>query len=219
MFKAVERAKEGLSAVRTRKDKTFAVAVGNYVRMKVSAWFYGEKADAAELVKLAEEAHAATPTEGTQAALDSALWFRIHVTMIDEDPAYAKIAEKTKRSFGIALVSYLIADKAFQPKLATNPDVKRLVGFMVDEFRRDPDAVTPTSWAMVRSVSPQDAPAIAAKIRVNELLKVQSKVERIMNPDSVGKALSDYWMFQLEGKEKEAKQILTDLAARGIPVP
>lgn len=217
--KAVDRATERLAAVRDRKDRTFAVAASIFVQTKLSAWRVGEKADSAELLKLAEEANAASPSEGTEATLLSAIYFRIHSTMIDRDPAYARIAEKTKRSFGSVLVGYLLADDAFQPELAANSDVKRLVGLIVEEFRRDPDAITPTGWALVRTVSPQDAPEMAVKIQGNERLKVRAAVEHLMSPDSVSQALSDYWMLQLEGKEAAAKKVFADLAKRGIPVP
>lgn len=217
--KAVARATEVLNAVQARKDKTFAAAVSVYVRAKEGAWMLGEKVDAGELVKLADEAHATAPSDASEATLISALVFRVHVTMIEEDPAYAKIAAKTRRSFGSELVRYLIGNKAFQTKLGANPDVKRLVGFVLEEYRRDPDAVNPTECALVRLVSPQDAQKIEEKVKVNERQKVRNRIERLLYPDSVSWALNNYWMLQLEGNEAAAKKVFTDLAARGVPVP
>ena len=131
----------------------------------------------------------------------------------------AGIAAKTKRTFGSLLIRYFIGDKRFQTKIANNPDIKRIVGINLDEFRRDADNIAASEWAMIRAVSPQEAPAIAAKLQVNERLKVHTKIERIMNPDSTSEALNHYWMLQIEGKDSEARQVFAELAARGIPVP
>src|SRR5205823_1828478 len=79
---AVTRATTSLTAARPVGGKTLAVAAGRYVRAKTSAWTLGESADANELVKLAEDAHTSTPSSGTESALELALLFRAHLTLI-----------------------------------------------------------------------------------------------------------------------------------------
>ena len=218
-LKSLARSSESLAAVRSRKDKTFAVAVGSYVRNKGLAWMYGEQVDLMELVTLAEEAHAAAPSEATESTLISALVLRAHSSMIEQDAAYAKLAKKTKRSFGSDLVRYLIGDKSFRAKLAANPDIKRLAAFVLEEFRRDPEAVTATECALVGAVSPEEVAKIEEKIKSNERHRVYGQIERLMQPDSANGAIRDYWMLQLEGKPDQAKKVMADLAARGIAVP
>jgi tetratricopeptide (TPR) repeat protein len=216
--KAVDRATEGLKAARTRKDKTFAVAVGNYVRLKQGGWLFGEKADADELVKLAEEAFAVSPSEGSESVLYSALLFRAHLTSIAEDPAYAKLAEKNKRVLGTNLLRYLIGDKSFQSKLAANPDVKRFAAMTIEEFHRDPEGVMAAQWSIVQAVSPRDAAEIAKAIQGNERLKLRAKIEHILIPGSSSQKLEDYWTLRIDGKEAEAKKLFPDLGpAQGAP--
>ena len=79
--KGLARATEALAATKDRKDRTFAAAVGRYVRSAMMAWWYGTAVDADELVKLADEAHAAAPSDGTEATLSSALAFRGDVAL------------------------------------------------------------------------------------------------------------------------------------------
>src|SRR5207248_7059674 len=107
--KALARAEAVLAAARGRKDRTFAAAAGRYVHAKITAWEYGEKADADELVKLADEAHAAAASDGTESALTAALLFRAHTALARDDAAYAKLADKTKKSLDTWLVYHALA--------------------------------------------------------------------------------------------------------------
>jgi hypothetical protein len=218
--KALARAETALAAAKGRKDRTFAVAAGRYVRAKQSAWEYGEAVDADELVKLAEEAHAAVPSDGTEATLLSALRFRAHVTLARDNPEYAKLADKTKRSLDDWLIYYVLAgDGPLRAKAAANADVKRLAALRLEALKLDPDAVGPTVWVVVRAVNPSEAAAVAEKVKANERPRVRRKIERLLAPLSSHNALDESLALQLEGKDADAKKVLVDLAAKGIPLP
>jgi tetratricopeptide (TPR) repeat protein len=218
--KGVARAAEVLAAVKGHKDRTFAVAVGRYVRTKYAAWHYGEAVDADELVRLAEEAHAAVPSDGTEGTLATALIQRAHGTLTREDAAYARLADKTKRSLGTWLVYYVLAtDGPLRSKAVANADVKRLAARALEEFRLDPDGSGPMTWILLRAALPAEAEAVAAKVKANERLRVRQRIEYLLSPYSANEALDEYMWLLLDGKEAEAKKVLAGLAAKGIPVP
>ena len=114
--KGLARATEALAATKDRKDRTFAAAVGRYVRSAMMAWWYGTAVDADKLVKLADEAHAAAPSDGTEATLSSALAFRAHLALARADKEYAALAERTKRSVGWSLAYHVLATDGAAPR-------------------------------------------------------------------------------------------------------
>jgi tetratricopeptide (TPR) repeat protein len=218
--KRAARAEAALAAARPLKGRTFAVAVGRYVSARQAGWIYGEPADADELVKLAEEAHAAAPSAGSESTLESALLFRAHLALIKESPEYAKAAERTRRSVGNWLVYHVLSsDGPLRAKAAANPDVKRLAEVQVEDFRRDPDGSGPGTWVLLRAVLPAEADAVAKKHKADERERVNQQISRKLHPDSATGALTESWMLMLEGKDAEAKKVLAAVAAKGIPMP
>jgi hypothetical protein len=210
--KALDRAKEGLASARARKDRTFAVAVGNYLRAEALAWSYGDNPDANELVKLAEEAHAAAPSDGTATILSSALLFRAHLNLIGANADYAKLAKKTKRSIGSYLIYYALAtDTPLRAAAAANADMKRLAALRIEDFHLDADEATPNTWLLARAVVPAEAAAIAASVKGNERARVRRKIDRALAPPSAAQALEDYAILSIEGKDEEAKRALGEL--------
>ncbi len=218
--KSLARAETAMAAARGRKDRTFAYAAGRYIHAKEGVWAFGENVDADALVKLAEEAHATAPSDGTESLLVSTLLFRAHTTLIRVDAEYAKLAAKTKRSLGFWLVYCVLAeDGPLKAKVAANPDVKQLAVHVVDEARSDTDEVGPASLALLRAVNPDEAKSIAEKVKANERRRVQATIHRMLSPYSAALTFSEVWLLQLDGKDVEAKKLLAELSARGVPIP
>jgi hypothetical protein len=213
---AVARAQAALAACRPVGGRTLAAAVGRYVQAKTAAWVYGEPADPDELVKLADEVHA-TPSAGTESTLVAALYFRAHLTLARENEEYAKQAERTKRSFGSSLVSYVLAgDGPLRAAAAKNPDVKRLAALAEGAFGRYPDRATAGEWVVLRAVGSAMTAAVAEKARANPRAKAHRALARATAPHAAATALDEYRDLLLEGKEAEAKKAIAALAARGV---
>ena len=135
--KSLARAEAALNAARGRKDRTFAYAASRYIQAKEAMWVFGEKVDADELVKLAEEAHAATPSDGTSNTLTGALVFRAHLTLVASEPEYARIAARTKRSLSTWLLYHVLAERGpLKTKAAANADAKRLAARRLEDHGR-----------------------------------------------------------------------------------
>jgi tetratricopeptide (TPR) repeat protein len=217
--KALTRAETALNATRANKDRTFAVAVGRFVQAKHTLWVHGEQVDVDGLVKLAEEAHAAAPSAGTESTLRTALLLRAHVTLTRTDGNYAKLAERTQRSFGTILLYQVISNGgALKAVVLANPDVKKLAALELEDFKTDPESIGPAGLLLLKAFYPSEAATVAEKVLANERLRVRNKIHRILSPYSARYALDEYWQLQLAGKEVDAKKVLTDLAAKGVPV-
>jgi len=218
--KRLARAEAALAAARPLKGPTFAVAVGRYVHAKLDGWPLGEPVDADELVRLAEEAHAAAPSDGTEALLRSALLHRAHVTLMKADDGYKARADRTKRSVGSHLIYHVLAtDGPERAKVAANPDVKRLAALQSDAFRRDPSNAGPATWLLVRAVTPAGAAEVAERVKGNERARLHRELARLVTPDSAAAVLEEVWVLMLEGKKTDADKLLADLKAHGVPVP
>ena len=212
--------KRALTAARPVGGRTFALGVGRYVRAKVAGWALGLPADADELVKLADEAHAAAPSAGTEATLGAALKFRAHVALIRDDAGYAASATKTQRSIGSDLLYFVLTtDSALRAKVAQNADVKRAAALSEEEFRREPERATAGEWVLLDALGSAQAKPLGEKARANERAQAHRELNRALFPYSATTALNEYWNLLLEGKSAEAKKAIADLAKKGVPVP
>jgi tetratricopeptide (TPR) repeat protein len=220
MQTVVTRAAESLAAARGRKDRTFAAAVGQYIRAKHGIWAFGKAIDVDELVSLAEEAHAALPSDGTYSDLGTALALRAHSTLAREDKDYAALADRTRRYLGSALIYYVLAENhPARSRAAANPDLKRLAEIVRDEAKRDPEGMGPRTWLFLRAVDPPAAEALAPRVKANELLRVRRTIDRLLNPLAASGALEEYAALVLEGKEAEARKVFADLKSKKMPLP
>jgi tetratricopeptide (TPR) repeat protein len=218
--KVLARASAALAAARGRKDRTFAYAAGRYVLAQQGVWAFGEKVEPDELVKLAEEAHAAAPSDGTISVLAGAVLFRAHLSLTDSEPAYAKLAAKTKRSLGTWLLYHVLSeDGPLKARVAAHPDVKRLAALAREDFAANPDETGIATVILMRAVAPDDAKAMVEKMKANERDRVTARIGRLLNPYSAVSVYRDAWFLRLDGKDAEAKKLLDELAVRGVPLP
>jgi hypothetical protein len=72
---------------------------------------------------------------------------------------------------------------------------------------------------LVRAVNPDAAKAMTEKLKANERRRLLTRIGRLMAPYSASAVYRDAWSLRLDGKDAEAKKLLADLAARGIPLP
>lgn len=216
----VARTAEALAAARRAGGATFAVAVGRYVRAKTGAWAQGQDAGADELVKLAEEAHALTPSAGSEATLQSALTFRAHLALIAADTKYAGMAAKSRRSFGTSLVVYAITvDGPHRAKVVASADVRRLAGLAEEGFRRDPGRAHASEWVLLSACGSPAAKPVGAAAKANPRGAARRELARATAPYSAATALDEYWHLLLADKLADAGKVMKALGAKGVPVP
>jgi hypothetical protein len=200
---------------------TFAVAASRLADTLQSLAAEGAAADLGQAVSLAEEAHQAAPSAGTHKALRDALLFRASRTLEKQELAYRQMATRARRSVG---ASYLIAlalsreGKAREAALK-DPDVRRAIQLVREDWARFPDDPGAWAWAMLRAAHPDDAAQIAAALAKDDAHQARLAIGRKLGPVNTGSALLTYWKAQMAGKDAEGRAVLKALAARGVPLP
>jgi hypothetical protein len=197
------------------------VAAAYLVRCRAGLGQVGEEVNAGELVALAEEAHAAAPSEATHAMLLTALCFRAGQTLARQEPAYAALAGRGMRALG---PQYLLAVALSRPgKLRAaclaDPDVRRVVELLRADVRQFPDEPGPWSWAVLRAAHPEEAEPLAQALSGDELGRLGRALDLRLRPASGTAAYAVFWAAQAEGKEAEGREALRRCADRGVPLP
>jgi hypothetical protein len=218
--KSLARREAVLPAARKAVGVTLAVATTELARAKMSGAGMGLPADADEVVKLAEEAHAAAPSFATQSYLRAALLFRAHRSLTKNDGAYAELAARTRRSLGPSLLSYVLGREApLRDKALANPDVKRALALKLEQDKAFPDDRGPGAWALLRAAYPEEAKRIAERAPKEPLHELQRSINAALSPLSASTALDAYWALLMAGKGAEAEAVLEGYAAKGVPLP
>jgi tetratricopeptide (TPR) repeat protein len=218
---ALARDAEALTAARKVGGITLAVAANDLARDKMSLDALGQAADPDEVVRLAEEADKAAPSEGTDGGLVAALLFRADRTLARQEPAYAALAAKGQRSLGsgwLIPLSLSRGDKLRQAVLA-NPDVRRAQALVKAGGARFPDDPSAWAWALLKDAYPQEAAEIARTLAKDEVGRLHRQIEEKLSPLNASYALLACWEAQAAGREAEGLAGLRRLAAKGVPLP
>jgi tetratricopeptide (TPR) repeat protein len=222
---ALERQQGIVQTARKSRDRTFATGAALLVRQQIGAsGLLPPDGDA--VVRLAEEAHAAAPSSGTQNTLIFALFYRAHQSLAKSEPAYADLAVRTQRSLGSNLLTWIIGREGpLRARALAHPDVQRALALKVEQAAAFPDDMGPGTWALLRFAHPREAARIAEEVRgariaeAGRVDELKRSIDRVLSPLSVTAALDSYWALLLAGKEKEADEVFQGLAARGVPLP
>jgi hypothetical protein len=218
--KALEKQESTLGEARKVGGPTLAVALNAVVMTRIGNAMYKKKVDADTLVKEAEEAHKAAPSEGTRTLLAAALAFRAHQALIRESRPYANLASATERSLTASLI-YHLADHngPLRDQVLANPDVKRAMAIRIEQWKNNPADRGPMTWALIHTAYPKEGEQMADAIRMDAAGALERSIDRTLAPLSAVQALEVYWALRIAGKNAEADQVLKKAAADGIPLP
>jgi len=218
--KSLEKHEATLVEARKARGPTLAVAANAVALTKIGNDLYKKPVDPDELVKLAEEAHEASPSDGTRSLLCTALTFRAHKTLAKELRPYADMAKTTNRSLASSLINYILGQEGpLRDKALANPDVKRAIAIRIEQIKAIPDERSPTLWAMINAADAKEGQMTAEFIRKDVAGELERSIQRTLSPLSAGQALSDYWALRIAGKHAEASKVLQQVAAQGVPLP
>ena len=220
---AIRRAEAALKSARARsRDVTFAIAATRLANARMSGHHAGVETDADGVVALAEEAHAAAPSYQTRSVLMAALLFRAGRWLARTQPAYARMADKTRSSttdsdlIGVALNG----EDPLRTAARQDPDVRRAVDLIREAYRDDPSyEATPWTWSLVRAFDPQVADRMAQTYLKDESAQLSRVIRSKLEPASASAALSLYWAAEMVGPNAGGADILRAYAARGVPLP
>jgi tetratricopeptide (TPR) repeat protein len=214
---AVARAEKALVDARKGKGATLAAALCQLSSRLLTLSKY-EETDSARALKLAEEAHAAAPSEATRAALFSARVHRAYLALRKE-PSFAEPAGAGRRSLGSMLVQWaLIGGGEPRKRALALEDVKEAVRIKEEQIKALPQGRRVSEWALLAGHHPE-AGGIANRIRAEGAEAARLSIEARTAPLSAVTAAEQAWLLRMEDKAAEAKGLLDERAKKGVPLP
>jgi len=221
---AVARGERMIAAARPGGGPTFALAVSSLIHARHKLEQLGSAVDNDALVKLAEEAHKAAPSSGTVSLLMSALLARANKSLAEQEPEYAAMERKARRSLGSVYLVAVALWREGKPRLTAmgNADVVRVMGLILEDFKQLPDQTDEWNWVMVRTAHPDDAARIAEALKKNERMNLERLLEVRLSPVNAITALRQCWALEAKGKLLETTatpEPLKQAARAGVPLP
>jgi tetratricopeptide (TPR) repeat protein len=219
---ASRRAAATLRAARQRpRGTTLAVAADTLAQYQSRLALLGESVDADEVVRLAEEAHGAAPSQATRSSLMGALLFRGDRSLVRREPAYAAMSARAMRSLGPTYLIAVALSREGKPRQAalTDKDVQRVLNLIREKRAKEPEEADEWSWAMLSASHPDEAAAAAKVLQRDELRRLKRAIELKLAPMSGPTAFQAYWARQMAGEGAKGVEILKACAARGVPLP
>lgn len=215
------RARSTLAAVRSRNDRTAAVAMDTVVLDMLSLDSINGQQSADEAVDLAKEAYRVAPSAQAQGMVEAALLNRAGKNLRKSDAGFDAFAGKFARETG---PSYLIAVAAseatpYQHAVLGDPDVQAATQIAIDQFVAYPDSSCASDWAVLNASHPREAARSAGILRGAARYRLEDSIESTVSPCSITAALNSYWMAQIDRRPDDAKAALQRIAAFGLPVP
>jgi tetratricopeptide (TPR) repeat protein len=213
----VARAEKALEAARKVKGPTLAAAACQLSARLLTLAYY-EESDADRPLKLAEEAHAAAPSEATRAALYSARLHRASLALRKE-PSFAGPAREGRRSLGSLLVQWALVGGGEPRKRALAlDDVKEAVRIKAEQIKTLPGSRHASDWALLAGHHPE-ADGLAKRILAEGVEAARLSIHARTTPLAAVTAAEQAWLRRMEGKAAEAKALLDERAGKGVPLP
>jgi predicted negative regulator of RcsB-dependent stress response len=218
---AVARADRLLAAARPAGKATFALAASNLLQARLGQRTLGTDFDMDAALALAEEAHQAAPSSGTGGVVKALLAARASKALAAQDPEYAAMVRKAQRSLSD---QYLIAVALWREgkqrtAALANPDVKRSIGMVLEDYTRFPKEPGEWSWIMLRDTHADVAARMAEALKTNERLRLERGLEAKVSPLNAVSALRRCWALEAEGKKAEIATVFRQCAQEGVPMP
>jgi tetratricopeptide (TPR) repeat protein len=217
----IKRAQTAIDATRGQDTRTFSMAISGFVEGKIALAYVGRESDPDALVQLAEQAHQAAPSAGSSSTLQSALAFRAKQTLAANEPEFAKLVNRARRSMhpGMALAIAMSNDGPLCSAALASPDVQRLVKLVAESCRRLPRFRTSYAWAILKASEPELAAEAGRFVTADQLTVAKSRIDFVLSPASLADAMDVYWAKLIAGDEETAKAALRQVKSHGAPLP
>jgi hypothetical protein len=203
------------------RDLTYALAaLSEAATLSGLAWM-GDKADLKEAVRLVESGHAAAPSLATQSILVEVLCTRGVLGVAEANPAFRKVWERSRRALGPGTLTAAVLEHGgpLADAAASDPDISRALEMIKEMEATFPEVTGERGWALLTRADPAAARRVAERLRVSKRHTLDREINSVLNPLSATTVLERYWAARMAGEEAEAKKILADATALGIPLP
>lgn len=203
------------------RDATLAYALDHLAQIRLHLHSLGEEVDLDGVVALAEEADAASASEGTRSTLISALLSRADDRLAASNPGYAEVREKTRRTLEASyrMAAALSGDGPLAQAAASLPDAIRAADIQKLDFEKLPRGGGTFSWATLRKFHPEAAAAAAKAYLAEDSNRAARQIREALDPYSNSVALRNYWFLAMTGRDAEASNYLRACESKQVILP
>lgn len=196
------------------RHETLAVAASLLSRQKLVLTTIGKPADGDEIVRLAEKAHAASPSSGSRTALVNALLQRASQRIAKSLPEFAEFTDQRRRlvSNSSLVTIALSGEGAMRDAALADPDVQRAGKLLKESVEAFPEDASVWHWAVLSQLEPEAAATLVDALATDEQGRLTREIESYLSPDSPSTVLDQYWEAQMKGDDQQAQAAAGRLA-------
>jgi tetratricopeptide (TPR) repeat protein len=212
---------ETLDAVRSRQDRTTAVAMESAVYLMLALDQINGSQDADQIVNLAQDAARISPSGRANGLLGAALFDRAVKRLRKSDANFDAFAGKFEKRMGptYLIAAAAMANASYQQAVLQDPDVRMAMQQMISEFASYPDSCSANEWAMLHAANLPEAAKAADILKRVPRIQIEDSIELLLNPCALNTAMDWNWLMQAEGRSGDGKGPLMKIAAMGLPIP
>jgi hypothetical protein len=216
----LKRAQARAEALQAKGGATYALALREVLRLRLSARVHGQPVTGDGLVSVAEQAHAAAPSVQTRLSRVAAHALRALERLQGAHPALETLSGETRRSLDApyVLVKGLSAGDEVAAAIKSDPDVQAVGGLLADLQERAPRTVR-VWWArLLRALGSPAADALEARLKTDALTRLRLKALLDLAPLDAEQVLEQSWYLELQGKPDEARALVERATEAGVPL-
>jgi hypothetical protein len=200
---------------------TLECVTSEWIGLSQSAVLYGGRADSQKLLEAARAAYARHPSASSRAVLKEAHLYRAHEELTQQSPDYSQLAKSHRRTLTPRYLMTFLLERGgpLAEAIRRNADFQQAVALEKESGKRFPAFRSVEDWAFFRTVDPQEAAAIAQKMKEDKAGQLVDELQFQLHPMSATLALEQYWTRKMKGDEKAAAEAYAQAIRQGVPLP
>jgi hypothetical protein len=216
----VARVREDLAAAEEgQRPLPVALAQSRLLEALLSGERVGLQVNGAELLELAEQAHALAPSRATESRLQTVLARRVVLDVARRHEGFARTLERAGRAVAdpYVLAAVVEEDPELAPVIRKAPDFQRFIDLVLESHHAFPSSPDPLNWKLLLLAEQPEAAQVAAGIQANEVDRLRREMDLRLSPLATSPAYDTRWAAQAAGTPPP--DTLTPLRTAGVPLP
>lgn len=220
--KALATGRTQLASVPKDKEAmTWVVTAGTYIQTCLAAHAIGNPIELEPLFRMAQQAYAMAPSNGTSSILSTMHLYRAFERLAAANPAFKEGQERNSRVMSRTQYFALALEQipALRDPARQDPDVKAALDLMREQDRKFPKHPSAWKWAVCKYLDPEEAEVIAKDLHADPISPIAQDVREMIYPMSGNHALYGLWLRRVLGQEGEGLALYEACRKRGVPLP
>jgi tetratricopeptide (TPR) repeat protein len=181
----------------------------------------GASADSQKLLDQALATHQRLPTSAGQTALITTYFFCVHDQLKQQSPAYAELAERTRRALAPReLIAFLLdRNDALAPLIRQNPNMLKALELLKERGHTFPSFRQTDEWALFRTIDADEATRVVQQLKNNQVSRLADELRFQLNPLAGSVVMRQYWNAKMNGDQPAAAALYQEALRNSVPLP